>query len=53
MKQKYLKILSLLMLIMTIGFSIAVFMGHSDATSTAAICASASLVNYGASKRVK
>lgn len=53
MKQKHWKILSLLMLIMAIGFSIVAFMGHSDAVPAAMVCASATLATFGASKRIK
>ncbi len=53
MKQKHWKILSLLMLIMAIAFSIATFMGHLDAAGTALICIGATLDTYGASKAIK
>ncbi len=53
MKQKHWKILSLLMLVMTIGFSVAAFMGHSDAIPTAMMCTAATLVTFAAAKRIE
>lgn len=53
MKQKYWKILSFIMLIMTFIFSVAVFMGHSDAIPTAIMCLAANLATFGASERAK
>ena len=50
MRQKYLKAVSFLMLVMTIGFSIASFMGHKDATIAAMSCAGGFLATYGANR---
>ncbi len=53
MKQKHWKILSFLMLIMVIGFSVAAFMGHESAGPTAIICLGATISTYGVTKREK